>query len=57
MKKQDRLSELARTLRFQQSMLSLASKCSQPEPVRKRPAAASTRALEQLVRKLEAQAS
>lgn len=57
MKKQDQVSELARLLRFQQSMLNLASKCSQPEPVRKRPAVASTGALEQLVRKLEAQAS
>jgi len=57
MKKQNQLSELARLLRFQQSMLNLASKCSQPDPVRKRPVAAPARALEQLARKLEARAS
>ncbi|MEJ5369025.1 MAG: hypothetical protein WHT08_11940 [Bryobacteraceae bacterium] len=57
MKKQDKLPELARLLRFQQSLLHLAVHCTQPKPARKRPAAASTRALEELARKLETQAS
>lgn len=56
MKKKDQLDEFRRRLQFQQSLLNLCSKCSQPEPTRKRPLSASAKALGQLARKVEAQA-
>jgi hypothetical protein len=56
MKKQAQVTELTRLLRFQQSLLNLAAKCSPPDSLRKRPATVSSRALEQLARKVEAQA-
>jgi hypothetical protein len=55
--KNKKITELALLLRYQQSLLNLAARCSQPEAARKRPAAVPSRALEQLVRKVEAQAS
>ncbi|MGQ9918941.1 MAG: hypothetical protein ACUVS7_16155 [Bryobacteraceae bacterium] len=56
MKKQTQISDLTRLLRFQQSILNLAAKCSLPQPARKRAAAAPTRLLEQLAKRIEARA-
>lgn len=56
MKEQQNTAELTRLLRYQQSLLNLFAKCSQPDPLRKRPAAVSSRTLEQLARKVEAKA-
>lgn len=55
--RQQQIAELTRLLRFQQSLLNLSAKCSHPDPLRKRPAVAPSRTLEQLARKVEAQAS
>ena len=54
--KHDQLAALTRLLRFQQSLLNLSARCASPDPVRKRPAMVRTRTLEQLARKIEAQA-
>lgn len=56
MKQQKRVAELTRLLRYQQSLLNLSARCAAPDPQRKRPATVSSRTLEQLARKVEAQA-
>ncbi len=55
--RQQHVAELTRLLRFQQSLLNLSAKCAHSDSLRKRPAAAPSRTLEQLARKVEAQAS
>lgn len=47
--------ELARQLRFQQSLLKLAAHCQQPEVPAKGPRSEPARRLEQLVRKVRVQ--
>jgi len=56
MKEPRQITELSRLLRYQQSLLNLAAKCLPPDPLRKQPAAVPSRTLEQLARKVEAQA-
>jgi hypothetical protein len=47
--------ELARILRFQQSLLKLAAQCQQPQPPAKGARSEPSRRLEQLVRKVRVQ--
>jgi hypothetical protein len=51
-----KIAELTHLLRCQQSLLNLSARCAQPDPLRKRPAAVPSRALQQLARKVESQA-